>query len=494
MPLSALKIPPGQFGNGTPYQAKGRWADGSLVRWFNGTLQPMGGWDELGLGQVQGMARSITTWSDFQGTPWIAVGTHLALYAFDGAGNIHDIRLYGVAQGQPDATDVGGYGAGLYGADEYGTARPSDGSVQPATVYSLSVRGQRLYSTNGVDGRIAYWDSDTANDSAVLTGAPTGVRALVVTDEGFVMALGVDGDPRTVAWSDQVDDEDWTPDPGVNQAGSYALDTSGTLMCGKRISGGTLIFTDSDVHLATYIDATVQYGFRRIADDGAISQGAAVNTSSTRVIWWGNEGFYAYEGYTQRIPCDVADAVFNDFNTLQRSKVTAFHDPKFGEVTWFYPTENSSENNAYVRYNYIEGHWARGLLARTCAVGRGGAFTHPLMVDTGGRLLKHEFGFDHEDAAIYAVMGPQELGSGDQIMHVLNIVADEQDLGTVSRTIYMAQSPTGSETTFGPYTSTNPINTRASGRQFRMRIDFDEGADGRYGIDRLDIRGGGRRL
>jgi len=37
-----LQIPPGVFKNGTEYQSKGRWNNSNLVRWFEGTIRPVG--------------------------------------------------------------------------------------------------------------------------------------------------------------------------------------------------------------------------------------------------------------------------------------------------------------------------------------------------------------------------------------------------------------------------------------------------------------------
>ena len=39
-----IKLPAGFYKNGTEYEAKNRWHDGSLVRWLDGSLRPIGGW------------------------------------------------------------------------------------------------------------------------------------------------------------------------------------------------------------------------------------------------------------------------------------------------------------------------------------------------------------------------------------------------------------------------------------------------------------------
>ena len=47
MPLLPIKLPPGFFRNATQYQAKNRWFDGNLVRFSEGRLRPIGGWQRL---------------------------------------------------------------------------------------------------------------------------------------------------------------------------------------------------------------------------------------------------------------------------------------------------------------------------------------------------------------------------------------------------------------------------------------------------------------
>ena len=53
MPLIPLAIQPGMFKNGTDYLAKGRWGDGDMVRWTEGSARPIGGWQRVVDGESQ---------------------------------------------------------------------------------------------------------------------------------------------------------------------------------------------------------------------------------------------------------------------------------------------------------------------------------------------------------------------------------------------------------------------------------------------------------
>ena len=52
MALLPIQIPPGFFRNATQYQAKNRWYDGNLVRFSEGRLRPIGGWQRLADTQI----------------------------------------------------------------------------------------------------------------------------------------------------------------------------------------------------------------------------------------------------------------------------------------------------------------------------------------------------------------------------------------------------------------------------------------------------------
>ncbi len=286
MALIPLNIPAGVYRNGTEYQSKGRYFDANLVRWFEGTLRPLGGWRKKSESQMTGKCRGLITWRDNSADRWIAAGTHSKLYAMNEAGTLKDITPTGFTAGSADGVSKVGYGYGPYGAYAYGVARPDTGSFTPATTWSLDTWGEYLVGCSNSDGKLYEWQLgfSTPTLAAAITNAPTGNEAVMTTSERFVFALGAGGNTRKVAWCDQEDNTVWTP-AADNQAGDFELTTVGDIKCGKRVRGLSIIFTDVDVHTATYVGLPYVYSFEKVGSACGVISSQAVAAIETAAIW-----------------------------------------------------------------------------------------------------------------------------------------------------------------------------------------------------------------
>jgi hypothetical protein len=493
MALIPLKIPAGVFRNGTEYQSAGRYYDSNLVRWFEGTLRPIGGWRKRSSSQLTGSCRGLITWRDNSNDRWIAAGTNSKLYAMNEAGTLKDITPSGFTTGSADAVSKLGYGYGTYGSFAFGVARPDLGSVTPAATWSMDTWGEYLVACSDADGKLYEWQLgfSTPTLAAAITNAPTSCAAVMSTAERFIFALGASGNPRKVAWCDQENNTVWTPST-TNQAGDFDLQTVGSLKCGKRVRGLNLLFTDVDVHASSYIGAPYVYSFEKVGSGCGVISAQAVAAIDTAAMWMSRSGFWVYDGYVKPLQSDVGDYVFENINYTQASKIYAVHNSKYGEITWFYPSSSSNENDSYVTYNYREGHWAIGSMSRTAGTDRG-VFTNPLMVSSDGYVYEHEAGFNYDGGSVYAETGPIEVGNGDVVMSVRQVIPDEQTLGEVVVSFKTRMYPTSDESTFGPYTASQPTDVRFSARQVKVRYTGNVLADWRVGVTRLEaVASGGR--
>ena len=491
MPLIPLKIPKGQYLNGTDLMSQGRWRDANLVRWHEDALRPIGGWRQRGSVDIGGTARSMIAWEDNTGDRYLAAGTYNKLYAITAGGTQTDITPAGLTAGRVSADVNTGYSGSFYGLEEYGEPRQDASTLQPATLWSLDNWGEYLLAMSPDDGKLYEWDL-VASTAAKVSNAPTSCTGFMVTEERFVVCFGAGGDPRKVQWSDREDNTTWTP-AATNEAGDINLQTNGVILAGLRTRGQSLILTTEDAHSLTYQGPPFVYGVERVGTScGLIGAGAAASVDNG-VFWMGRRTFFAYSGgRVQEVPCEVGDYVFSDMNSDQRSKISAVVNSAWNEIWWFYPSKGSTECDRYVAYDYVENIWTTGNMDRTAGVDRG-VFRQPLFIDAGGTLYEHEIGYNYGASAPYAETGPISIGAGDNLMSVVELIPDEKTQGDVTATFKTRFYPNGAESEYGPFSMSNPTSVRFQGRQVRMRVEGSVATDWRVGIMRLDARQGGRR-
>lgn len=492
MPLIPLNIPAGQYRNGTELMSQGRWRDANLVRWHEDALRPIGGWRQRGSVDLTNPARGMKAWIDNSDDRYVAMGTYDGLFVMDSGSAVYDITPAGFTDGRLDATAFVGYGASTYGSYAYGVARPDSGTILTATTWSLDNWGEYLVGCSSDDGRLVEWQLSTGTAAAVVANAPTSNIGIFVTEERFVVCLGAGGDRRKVQWSDQEDNTTWTA-AATNQAGDILLQTNGTILQGVRTRGQSLIITTETAHTMTYQGPPFVYGFEQVGTAcGGVSNLCAA-TVDQGVFWMGQNGFFAYNGgAVQQLNCDVADHVFRNFNRDQESKVVAVTNAQWGEIWWFYPSGDSTENDSYVVYDYLENIWATGTIDRTAGVDAG-VFQKPMWMKSDGVLYEHEVGTDYDSSTPFAETGPISIGNGDSVMKVTNLIPDEKTQGDVQAKFKTRFYPNGTETEYGPFTMSNPTSVRFQGRQVRMRVEGNAASDWRVGLMRIDAKAGGMR-
>jgi hypothetical protein len=473
--LVPLNLPPGMARSGTAYQNKNRWINGHAMRWYEGALRPIGGWsvsrDTTGNEVILiGKPRGMLTWRKNDTTGWIAVGTSGSvskLYVESG-GVVTDITPAGLTNGQQDgsfATGVGLFGGGLFGDGLFGGGSQL-GVLIDADTWSFDNFGEILVACFTADGKL-YSSTPTAQ-ATQITNSPTGNRALVVTPERFLFALGAGGDPRLVQWPDQQSLTTWTPSSS-NKAGSFPLQTSGRIQTGRRTDRETVIWTDADLWVAVFIGGSLVYSFQQRGTNCGLLGPNALAVAEGVPYWMGDGQFFSYPGAVRALPCEVADYVFGDLNKTQKAKICAMPVPQFGEMWWFYPSSQSLENDRYVAVNYRQGFWMTGNLGRAAACGPG-VFSAPLAASQDGRIYAHETGSARDGVPAFIETGPLELGNGDQVVRVQQLISDEKLLGQVAATFLTTFYPMESERTFGPYTLSPLTDVRATGRQIRLRL------------------------
>jgi hypothetical protein len=446
-----------------------------------------------------------------------------------GDGGASVVGVYQINTGL-DASIVGtGWGAGPWGASGWGS--PSATSIPGAQLrlWSHDNYGEDLVM-NVRDGGVFYWDESAGlNARAValssLVGAnsvPTVAREVLVSDrDRHVLAFGCDDefapgiqDPLLIRFSAQEDITDWETRTD-NTAGSLRISNGSEIVAAVKTKQQVLVFTDVSLHAVQYVGAPFTFGLSEVSQGVTIAgQNAAVAVNDA-VYWMGQSQFYIYNGNAQEIPCTVKEYVFSNFNLSQSGKVVAGHNAEFSEVWWFYPSLNSQTIDRYVIYNYEQGVWYYGNLARTAWIGRG-VFGYPIAAGNDNYLYYHEFGINDGSQnppvgiSCYVQSNSFDMGEGDNFMSAWRVIPDltfrTSDGSPLVTFTLKTQDFPGSgffqeESNNVVRTATLPIErfttqqyVRLRGRAMAFRVESNQyNTAWRLGASRVDIRPDGRR-
>ena len=496
MPLVPLDIPPGVFRNGTEYDAKGRWFDTNLIRWREGKLEPVGGWLRFDDTQLDGKCRGLLAWRANNAERYISAGTNTKLYASQG-GQFYDITPSGFTTGKADSQPGLGWGTSTYGDGAYGVSRPSDELIDAAT-WSLDNWGEYLVACSTADGSVYEWQLDVDVDAAVLSNAPTDNVGIIVTNERYLVCLGAGGNKRKVQWSDQEDNNTWTP-AATNTAGDLELETNGQIVCARRVGQDILIWTDIDVHLMRYLGPPFVYGIERIGSGSGIVGPKAVAVAGNTAAWLSESGFWIYDGSIKPLQCDAVLDVTDNLNRDQQVKVYAGHNSEFGEMWWFYPSSESIENDKYLMWDYRQNYWSIGELARTAWADQG-ALGEPVAAGADGYIYEHETGFTDNEAtrvgSVYVSSGPIELGQGDRLAVIDRLIPDDyENLPSLKAVIGTKNTPeqSYSDTEYLLDEADGYIDVRLTARQLRVKLEATRDDGFKFGTIRMNLKPGSRR-
>ena len=426
------------------------------------------------------------------------------------------------------ADDFSGWGLSLVS----GTLTPSAN----LRIWSQDNFGEDLL-LNERNGRIYYWDktngtgtrakflTDTALGLGTRTSVPTIASQVLLSDrDRHVIAFGADGfgtssastdgdgvqDPLLIRFSSQENPVDWYP-TSTNTAGDLRISSGSKIVQAVETRQQILVFTDVSIHAMQFLGPPFTFGINLISENITIASPKAAVAVDDSVFWMGAAEFYAFTGAVQRIPCTVRDYVFDDINTSQYDKIVAGANVSFSEVWWFYPSANSSENDRYVVYNYLEKLWFIGSLARTAWLDRG-ISSLPLATASDNFLFNQEIGAQDNGSAMTSFIesGDMSITDGNQFSFISRVIPDinfREAVDTSSLEFILetksfpGQTDQNSSTNTISKTSSTPVDqytnqyfTRLRGRSFTLKLQStDANVLWRLGVPRIEIRPDGRR-
>lgn len=426
-------------------------------------------------------------------------------------------------------TQVGGngWGAGTWGRGGWGSAATvSAGNT--LRLWSHDNYGEDLiFNVRG--GGIYYWTASTGTSvrgyslESVSTDptVPTLANQVIVSDrDRHVLVFGANPDPASsqdpmlIRFSDAEDPFTWSP-TATNSAGDLRLGSGSYIVRALETKREILVWTDNALYSLQYIGAPYTFSVTQIASSITSVGYNGFVTVDDNAMWMGLNKFYIYSGQTNELKCTVLNHVFTDINLQQSDKIMGTLNSEFNEVTWFYPSASSEENDSYVTYNYSEQVWTYGSLSRTAWLDRG-INHYPIAAATDNTLYQHEYGTDDGSTTPSTALNPYiessqfSLGSGDDFAFTRRIIPDltfinstnsPQAIMTIKTQNFPGSNYNGSNASTVSQTATVPIEQftdqafiRLRGRQVTFRVESDKvGTRWSLGVPRLEVQADGRR-
>ncbi len=609
MPLVNFRPAPGINKEVTDYTGQGKWTDGDMVRFFQGSAQKIKGWERFLLTTLVGVVRDQHAWIALDGTRYNAFGTDRKLYVFEegrayditplrkttssisnpfttnattsvvvtdtghgaakgdfvtfdsfsaidgldmnkefeitsvannnayvvtadsaasgstsGGGGTGNIK-YQINIGPSLSTSAFGWGTDTWGSGSWGTPSTVSNVTLEARQWSLDNFGQLLIATV-LNGGAFEWSpsSGVSTRATAITNAPTASRlSLVSTPDRHILFFGTE---KTIGTSDSQDDlllrfsnqEDRnTYQPTAeNTAGSLRIADGSRIVAAERSRGQILVWTDTSLHSLQFIGPPFTFGLRQLGQNcGIVGSHAGVDINGIS-YWMSQDSFFLFDGSVKKLPCTVEQFIFNNINVTGAENAFAGHNGEFNEIMWFYPRTGSDQINAIVAYNYLEGTWWTGTLARTTWIDRE-VYDNPVATEfdstatannetivglTAGAssIFLHETGNNGDGSAITAFIksGVVQIGEGNDFSFVSKLIPDIEDQeGTLNAKLEFKNYPNNSTAvtkTVSFQDNTDFVSLRGRGREFTVNVVSNTtGTAWRLGTQRFDIQPDGKR-
>lgn len=395
MTKTPLTLPAGVVATPTKKSRSANWADANLVRWEDGKLTPIGGWERIGYTAPASKIRAIHTWTLINGQQCTAYLCEGHCYVDTGDGVLLNISPT-TAITPPGALSAGGYGDNVYSYGDYGTARPDVDRPKPITPgYYIDNWGQNLLVMTSTDGRLLMWDPTTPGYVLEpVANAPTANRAFVVTKQRHVMLFSAGGVFNRFAWCSQEDIENWSYTDVTKTAGFYDIEPASPIITACAVGNEVVFWAASgDMYVARYIGVPFVYSYEAISEGGVPLSPMSVCATPNGAIWVSSDGVWKYEASTvEPVYCPIWTWVTENYNDIRaRYSASIFQLNTKSEVWWLFPDANNEENTRAIIWNYKEGWWTKARIRRTC--GSSSSYTTFPIMSNGLDVFKHESGF-----------------------------------------------------------------------------------------------------
>ena len=436
----------------------------------------------------------------------------------------------------------------------WGDPSSTDFTIDPG-LWILDNYGTKLIALI-YNGKCFEWDASainaTSNRATVLANAPTASRhVLVSTPDRHLVFFGTETtvgstttqDDMFIRFSDQenIDGTDAYTTKAENTSGTQRLADGSKIMGAIKGRDAIYVWTDTALFLMKFVGQPFTFSFEQVGTNcGLFGKNACIEVDGS-AYWMSENGFFTYDGQLKSMPCLVEDHVYDDINATSRDLINAGLNNLFGEVSWFYCTAASNQNNRVVTYNYLDSSpkrpiWTTGTLPRaawqdsavfdkphaTCykpdddassdVIGNTDGSTIYYNQETGtdqinaggavtaviGTITSGDFDITQKRSNTGATVGmPDIRGDGEYIMRISRFIPDFiSQTGNTAIKFKTRIYPNSSEvtTTFSCDSTTTKKDVRVRARQIALEVaNTGIAEDWKLGTFRLDIHPGGRR-
>jgi hypothetical protein len=466
--------------------------------------------------------------------------------------------LSGGARGV-DGTTAATHSAGVTVTDisnfsGWGDPASSDFTIDPG-LWVLDNYGTKLIALI-YNGKCFEWDASATNATStratVLANAPTASRhVLVSTPDRHLVFFGTEttvGTPSTqddmfIRFSDQesIDQSDSYTVKAENTAGTQRLADGSKIMGAIKGRDAIYVWTDTALFLMKFVGQPFTFSFEQVGTNcGLFGKNACMEVDGSS-YWMSENGFFTYDGQLKSMPCLVEDYVYDSVNDTSRDLINCGLNNLFGEINWFYCSENSDVVDRVVTYNYLDSSdkrpiWTTGSLARTAwqdssvfnrphatyyTTGDNDSFdvtgntdgitiyynqeTGTDQINAGGvvtaiqaNILSGDFDITQKRSNTGQAVGTPDLrGDGEYIMRISRFIPDfiSQTGNTqISFTTRAYPNSTPATTNFSIEPTTTFKSTRIRARSVALKVsNTGSNEDWKLGTFRLDIAPGGMR-
>ena len=496
----------------------------------------------------------LTDSAAFPASGTLLIGNELMTYATNTTGSD---TISGITRGQLGTADVTHLnGATVTNATDFtgwGSAVLASTTTLEPGLWSLDNYGDVLVATIA-NGKTFTWNSSIA--ARLSTRASQTTFGFQTTDNPVASRLTLIS-PTTrhlihFGTCTTLNDEDtqdnmfirFSTIEGINEYEIKATNTAGSfrLQDGTKIIGAVnaketiLVWTDNALYTMKFVGAPFTFAFEQVGTNcGLIGKNAAVEIDGI-AYWMSSSGFFAFDGTVKTLPCSVEDYIFNDINTTKGQQISAGLNNLYTEVTWWYPTQNSTYVDRSVVYNYTNeigqlalGTWYTNTSSTSMRTSwidsliypkpyatkfnSASTGTFPTVIGETGLgqtvLFEHETGTDqiNPDGSTTTLTSfvqsfdfSLQKDQSETFLSMRRFLPDFKVLtGTNQITIGITNWPsqTVTNSTYSPFTinsSTEFVSTRARGRYGSIKIEnINSGENWRFGTFQIDVQPDGRR-